>query len=143
MRQHIVAAGQGQNYDWANDHIFVKTPQDLTNGRLTVVEDTLKPGFHLPRHYHKQMIEIFYILEGEITFQFDDETISATHGMTLNIPPNTWHDVRCERGGKLITIFSPGGFDLYLKALSGMSAAQFADEATMTALAEQYDTWMR
>lgn len=143
MGQQVIGAGQGKNYDWANDHIYVKTTQDLTGGRVTVVEDTLKPGFHLARHYHKKMIEIFYILEGEVVFQFDDETVMATVGMTINVPPQTWHDVRCENGGKLITIFSPGGFDLYLEALAGMSSAQFADEALMTALGEQYDTWMR
>ena len=66
MKQVIVPSGQGENYDWSQDHIFLKTPHDLTGGRVTVVEDTLKPGFHLPRHYHKAMIEIFYILEGEI-----------------------------------------------------------------------------
>ncbi len=142
MKQQIVAAGQGQNYDWSNDHIYLKTAQDLTGGRVTVIEDTLKPGFHLARHYHKQMVEIFYILEGEIRFQFDDETVIALPGMTINIPPNTWHDVICEKGGKLITIFSPGGFDLYLQALASMTKEQFADAAVMTRLAEKYDTWM-
>ncbi len=143
MKQHIVAAGQGENYDWTNDHIYIKTSQALMAGRVTVVEDTLKAGFHLPRHYHKAMIEIFYILEGEIVFKFDDETIFATPGMTINIPTNTWHDVSCEQGGKLLTIFSPGGFDLYLQALAGMSQEQYADEHMMISLAEQYDTWMR
>jgi len=143
MKPQIVPAGEGPNYDWASDHIYVKTPQHLTEGRLTVVEDTLKPGFHLPRHYHRQMIEVFYILEGEVTFAFDDETVAATPGMTVNVPPHVWHDVRCERGGKLITIFSPGGFDLYLQALAGMTQEQFTDDALMTGLAEQYDTWMR
>ncbi|MDZ4769066.1 MAG: cupin domain-containing protein, partial [Chloroflexota bacterium] len=119
-----------------------KTAQDLTGGRVTVIEDTLKPGFHLARHYHKQMVEIFYILEGEIRFQFDDETVITLPGMTINIPPNTWHDVICEKGGKLITIFSPGGFDLYLQALASMTKEQFADAAVMTRLAEKYDTWM-
>ncbi len=143
MKQQIIASGQGQNYDWSNDHIFVKTHSGLSNSRVTVVEDTLKPGFHLARHHHKEMIEIFYILEGEVEFKFDDETIIATPGMTINIPPNTWHDVQSVKGGKLITIFSPGGFDQYLEALASLSEAQFADEAMMTALAEQYDTWMR
>ena len=89
MNYQIIASGKGQDYDWANDHIFVKTTLDLTGGRVTFVEDTLKPGFHLPRHYHKEMIEIFYILEGEIEFKFDDATVIAVPGMTINIPPTT------------------------------------------------------
>lgn len=143
MKQQIIAQGQGQDYDWSNDHIFVKTTLDLTGGRVTVVEDTLKPGFHLPRHHHKEMTEIFYILEGEIEFKFDDATVVSTPGMTINIPPNIWHEVKCERGGKLLTIFSPGGFDRYLAELASLTEAQFADQALMTSLAEKYDTWMR
>lgn len=142
MKQKIIMPGGGQDYDWANDHIFVKTTVDLTEGRVTVVEDTLKPGFHLPRHYHKKMIEIFYILEGEVTFKFDDETVVATPGMTINVPPLTMHDVKCEVGGKLITIFSPGGFDDYLTELTTLTEAQMSDQALMIALGEKYDTWM-
>jgi quercetin dioxygenase-like cupin family protein len=143
MPQQIILAGHGHEYNWSKDHIFVKTTLNLSDGRVTLVEDTLKPGFHLPRHHHRRMIEIFYILEGEITFIFDDQTVAATPGMTINIPPNTWHDVTCVEGGKLLTIFSPGGFDEYLAELSSLSEEQFSDEALLTALAEKYDTWMR
>lgn len=142
VKQQIIASGEGLSYDWANDHIFVKTAASFTTGQVTVVEDTLKVGFHLARHYHKKMTEIFYILEGEIVFAFDDETIHATPGMTLNIPPTTWHDVRCPAGGKLITIFTPGGFDGYLAELAALPPAQMANEAYLLALSEKYDTWL-
>lgn len=142
MSHLIVLPGQGKNYDWSNDHIYVKTPDTFTGGRVTLVEDALKPGFHLPRHHHKLMVEIFYILEGEVVFAFDDETVVAVPGMTLNIPPHVWHGVRCEKGGKLLTIFSPGGFDRYLNEIALLSEAQWADESVMTSLAQQYDTWM-
>ena len=143
MKQQIIHAGQGQEYDWSNDHIFVKSGLDLTAGRVTLVEDTLKPGFHLTRHYHKKMTEIFYILAGEIEFIFDDDAVVATPGMTINIPPNIWHEVTCEVGGKLLTIFSPGGFDEYLAELTSLTDERYSDEKFMTSLAEKYDTWMR
>ncbi|MCA9973588.1 MAG: hypothetical protein KC425_25420, partial [Anaerolineales bacterium] len=62
MKQQIVEPGQGPDYDWAKDHIFVKSALDWTNGRVTVVEDMLKSGFYLARHHHRVMTEIFYIL---------------------------------------------------------------------------------
>jgi hypothetical protein len=49
MKQEIIGSGQGRDYDWSSDHIFVKTASDWTGGRIAVVEDSLKPGFHLPR----------------------------------------------------------------------------------------------
>lgn len=141
MRQHVVAAGGGRDYDWASDHMLVKTTADLTGGRLTVVEDTLKPGFHLPRHCHRAMTEVFYVLEGEVTFAFDADTVVATRGMTVNIPPGVAHEVSSEKGARLITMFTPGGFDRYLEKLSTLSEAQSEDAALMRALAEEYDTW--
>jgi len=144
MKNHfIIGKGEGVNYDWALDHVFIKTPAELTGGRVTVVEDTLKPGFHLARHHHKSMVEIFYILEGEVHFKFDDEIVIATPGMTLNVLPNRWHDVSSERGGKLITIFTPGGFDQYLSEAGALSQEDASSEAIQTALAERYDIWMK
>lgn len=143
MKQQIINPGQGQEYDWTKDHIFVKTALDLTAGRVTLVEDTLKPGFHLARHYHREMTEIFYILEGEVEFKFDDGSVVATPGTTVNVPPRNWHEVSSEQGGKLLTIFSPGGFDKYLAEMAVLTDTQASDEKFMTSLAEKYDTWTR
>jgi len=145
MKQQIIPRGGGKDYDWSKDHVYVKTSVELTEGRVTVVEDTLKPGFDLARHYHKKMTEIFYILEGEVAFQFDDspDPVITSAGMTINIPPAVWHRVSTPKGAKLITIFTPGGFDEYLEALAPLTAEQYADQAYMIALAEQYDSWMR
>ncbi len=139
MRQEIVLPGQGKSYDWAKDHVFVKSAVALSDGRLTLVEDTLKPGFFLARHHHKKMIEIFYVLEGSVQFAFDDETVIATPGTTLNVPPDVWHEVRTDAGAKLLTIFSPGGFDSYLEELVALTESQYADAAFMKRLSERYD----
>ena len=139
MKQEIILPGPGKNYDWSKDHVFVKSSLDLSGGRLTLVEDLLKPGFLLARHHHKKMIEIFYILEGAVEFAFDDETILATPGTTLNVPPEVWHEVRSPQGAKLLTIFSPGGFDKYLEELVALTEGQYADAQFMKHLSERYD----
>jgi mannose-6-phosphate isomerase-like protein (cupin superfamily) len=141
MKQTIVPAGAGKNYDWDLDHVFVKTPQQVANGRVTIVEDTLKPGFHLARHHHKAMAELFYILTGQVVFEFDDEVATATPGMMINIPAGIRHDVRSERGATLLTIFSPGGFDNYLSECASLTTSQSANPGFLAALAERYDIW--
>lgn len=138
---HVVPAGAGHDYDWAQDHVFVKTPVELTEGRVTVVEDCLKPGFRLPRHHHRRTVEIFYILEGAVRFTFDDSGVVATRGMTITVPPRVPHQVLCVEGGRLITMFTPGGFDNYLAELSALSPAELSDLDEMRALSERYDTW--
>jgi mannose-6-phosphate isomerase-like protein (cupin superfamily) len=139
--QSVVPAGGGTDHDWAKDHVFVKTPFESTDGRVTVVEDILKPGFNLARHHHRVMVEIFYILEGVVTFAFDDGSVDATPGMTVNVPPGVWHVVSCPAGGRLITVFTPGGFDHYLAELAALDQSQLADEHLMARLGEQYDIW--
>ena len=142
MQQQVIESGGGPSYEWANDHICVKTTCDHAEGRVTVVEDKLKPGFHLARHFHRKMTEIFYLLEGQVIFKFKEEAVVASRGMTINIPPNVTHEVVSEQGARLITVFSPGGFDRYLEEMAAMTQAQFADAALMRTLAEKYDTWM-
>lgn len=141
MHQTIVAAATGLDFDWANDHMTVKTPVEATDGRLTLAEDTLKPGFRLPRHHHRRMMEVFYVLDGTVVFTFDDETSSATPGTVVNVPPGVWHEVTCAAGGRLLTIFTPGGFDLYLAALAALDERALADSEQLERLAEQYDIW--
>lgn len=85
--------------------------------------------------------EIFYILEGEITFQFDDEDVLATVGTTISVPPYVYHQVVSPTGCKMLTVFAPGGFDEYLEELVTCTESQFADAAFMDTLGNKYDLW--
>jgi quercetin dioxygenase-like cupin family protein len=141
MKHHVVAAGEGPSYDWSQDRVSVKTPVILTGGRVTVVEDTMKPGFHLPAHRHRSMVEIFYILDGEVSFAFDDETVIARPGATVTIPANIRHEVTSLGGGRLVTIFTPGGFDRYLAELAALTPVELDDAVRIRELGERYDIW--
>jgi len=140
-QKEIVRNGEGENFDYSQDHCFIKLASNQTNGELCFVEDTLKPGFHLGRHHHKIMTEIFYILEGQVEFIFDDETILAGPGDTITAPPNVWHEAKCKAGGKMLTIFKNGQFDEYLKKLSTMADEEFSDSERMAAINAQFDIY--
>jgi len=139
--KELIRKGKGENYNYSQDHCFIKLSSHKTNGELCFVEDTLKPGFYLPRHHHKIMTEVFYILEGEVDLIFDDETITCQPGDTLTVPPDVWHAAKCEKGGKMLTIFKNGQFDQYLERLSTMTDTDFADAELMKALAEEFDIY--
>lgn len=87
------------------------------------------------------MVEIIYILDGTVTFTYDDEQVEATAGATVIIPPGVCHHVACPAGGRLLTLFTPGGFDHYLSELAGLTPEQFADSTAMNDLGEKYDIW--
>jgi quercetin dioxygenase-like cupin family protein len=127
--KELIRKGEGENYNYSQDHCFIKLSSRDTNGELCLIEDTLKPGFHLKRHHHKIMTEVFYMLVGELELIFDDEAIALKEGDTITVPPNVWYEAKCADGSKMLTIFKNGEFDVFLEQLSTMTAEQFADAA--------------
>ena len=141
-RFSFLKPGQGPNYDWANDHTFVKVGSGETGGAYTLMEDNLKVTFALGLHLHRQHAETFYILEGSIDFYVDGTWMTAEPGSTLHIPPGVPHACTItpgHDGGRMLMIFQPSGFDLYLAELSKLSEADFADKAKMSDLNERFD----
>ena len=139
--KEIIKAGTGNNYPFLQDHCFIKLASSHTNGELCFVEDTLKPGFYLPRHHHKKMLEVFYILEGEVEYTFDDQVYIARAGDTVTVPQNVWHEARCERGGKMLSIFKNGRFDEYLEKLSNLSDEEANDPVLIKKISEEFDIY--
>jgi len=137
----IVRKGEGENYDYSQDHCFIKLSSRQTNGELCFVEDTLKPGFHLKRHHHKIMTEVFYMLIGELVLIFDEETIVLREGDTITVPPNVWHEAKCIEGGKMLTIFKNGQFDIFLEELSTMTKDDFSDKELMDSFKAKFDIY--
>lgn len=140
-KHQLVRNGEGKDYDYSQDHCFVKLSSEETAGQLSMVEDTLKPGFTLARHHHKRMTEVFYILEGQVDFIFDEEKVTLAPGDTLTVPPNVWHAAQCRNGGRMLTIFANGRFDEFLERLSTMTDAQFKDAKLMRSTAEEFDNF--
>ena len=141
MDRNYVAQGQGENYNYSQDHCFIKVSSRDTNGELCIIEDSLKPGFHLKRHNHKIMTEIFYMLEGEMELIFDDGMQLLKPGDTITVPPNVWHEALCRKGGKMLTVFKNGQFDFFLEELSKMTDKDFVDEQLMRDISAKYDIY--
>lgn len=141
--KNYIKNGEGENYDYSQDHCFIKVSSRDTNGELCIIEDILKPGFHLKRHHHKVMTEVFYMLEGEMELVFDDETIILKEGDTITVPPKVWHEAKCKEGGKMLTIFKNGRFDIFLEELSTMSDDDFANQELMKDFSAKFDIYER
>ena len=140
-QKEIIRKDQGENYNYSQDHCFVKLSSEATKGELCIVEDKIKPGFYLARHHHKIMTEVFYILEGEVELIFDDESVLCGPGDTITVPPYVWHAAKCKDGGKMLTIFKNGRFDSYLEKLSKMTDAEFADKDLMRSVSAEFDIY--
>lgn len=132
----------GTDYDWSADHTYVKVSADDTDGHFTLMEDNLKSTFALGLHRHDHHAETFYILEGDLDFHVDGDWITAQPGSCLHIPPGVPHACvmsEATDSARMLMIFQPAGFDLYLAELGEMSAPELDDPLKMEELARKYD----
>ncbi|MEM9605321.1 MAG: cupin domain-containing protein [Pseudomonadota bacterium] len=110
----IRRAGEGEDYDWENDHIFVKVSSAESNGVLTMVQDNVKPGFNLGLHLHDTHTEIFYILDGTIHWTVGADTFTTDPGAVVYVPGGVPHAARSGTGARMLMFYAPAGFDKML-----------------------------
>lgn len=135
------APGAGLNYDWENDHTFVKAGAADTGGAYTLMEDNLKATFALGLHRHDSHAETFYFLEGVVDFYVDGDWLKGIPGTTIHVPPGVPHACRVADGkpARMLMIYQPSGFDGFLAEMADMTASDFEDETRMAALNAKYD----
>ena len=88
-----------------------------TGGSYTILEYVAPPtGLGPPLHFHRTMEESFHVIEGELNFQVNDQTIAAKAGTFLHIPagvPHAFWNIGAQPA-KFVGTISPGGFENYL-----------------------------
>ena len=64
-------------------------------------------------HIHNVEAEAFYILEGEIAFQAEDQTITATPGTLVHVPAGITHAYKnlTNKPARMLVIATPAGFE--------------------------------
>ena len=89
---------------------------EQTGGGLGLVDETLSPEFDgPPLHVHPTFDELFYVLEGELTFQVGDELRTAAAGewlMASRGTPHTFANHGDQTARTLIAV-TPAGFERY------------------------------
>lgn len=91
-----------------------KADEDETGCRYSVSEWWLEPGCEGPgAHSHEANEELFYVLEGTMSFLIGDAWRDASAGAFLRIPAGVIHDFSNRSGARagLLNVFLPGGFE--------------------------------
>ena len=96
---------------------------ESTNGALTVITQTCKPGEGPPPHIQENDDEFFFVIEGEFEL-FDGKqwTKLPRHqcGCKLRGELHTFRNCGTTIG-KILCVITPGGLDRYLEAISTLS----------------------
>jgi len=91
---------------------FLATGEE-TNGQYAIWEALVPPGGGPPPHIHSREEEGFYILEGEITFTVNGETIVAKAGTFANMPVGSRHSFKNQSGqpARMLISVAPAGLE--------------------------------
>ena len=84
-----------------------------TGGTYSFIEAKVFPGGGPVPHIQTREHEGFYVIEGQIIFKVDKQTIEAKPGTFVNVPPNVLHSFKNETNevAKLIIVLSPSGLE--------------------------------
>lgn len=86
----IVPPGDGDEVPASPDSRR-KARSGNTGGRFLVDEAFLAPGMKIPPHFHANLTEVFYVLEGEILLRVGDQTRTVTAGTFAFSPVRNVH----------------------------------------------------
>lgn len=110
----ILKEGQGRVYKCGTMTAIFKADENETNEKYSVSEWWLEPNSDGPgAHSHEDNDEMFYILEGSISFLIGDKWVDTEKGTFLRIPAKTTHDFKNKTDKKagVLNFFTPGGFE--------------------------------
>jgi quercetin dioxygenase-like cupin family protein len=110
----FLAPEAGRTYDAGPMHAIFKADGAETGDRYSVSEWWLEAGQTGPGpHSHDSNEELFYVVEGTMSFRAGEEWIDAPRGSFLRIPAGTTHDFenRSEARAGVLNVFIPGGFE--------------------------------
>jgi mannose-6-phosphate isomerase-like protein (cupin superfamily) len=123
----FLAPGAGRHYDAGPMHAVFKADGEETADRYCVSEWWLQAGDSGPGpHSHQDNVELFYVVEGTMSFLAGDRWFDAPAGSFLRIPARVTHDFEnrsTERAGAL-NVFLPGGFEALMPQIVDYFAEQ-------------------
>ena len=107
-RPYALAADEGWTYRFGIDFV-VKAGEIQQGSGAAFMEYVTKKGEEPPSHTHKTEDEMFYVLEGDVTFQCGEETFDVHPGGFIFLPRGIQHSytIRGDDPIRLIVVTSP------------------------------------
>jgi len=120
----------------SSSEIYVRSEQ--SRGRLAVIENRMPAGAPGPPLHVHDFDEAFYVLEGELTFQFGDEITTAGPGKLAFAAGGVPHTLanRSEAPARYLLICAPAGFERTLARRSADRAGVEPPEWAMQPVPE-------
>ena len=110
----LLGPGEGERL---GEHIVVKV--ELPEISVNEVVRT-GPFEGAGPHFHKEHVDVFYVLEGELEVINGAETVRAGPGTSVVVPPGVVHGFRGPGDARYLNIHAPdGSFIEYIRRITG------------------------
>ena len=110
--------------------VACKVSANDTSRELYIFESITNGLENVPRHFHRNQDEWFYVIEGEFKFEVGNEKYTLTEGDSLLAPRGVPHVWACvSNSGKLIIACQPAGsMEAFFHEVSDLVASQASDD---------------
>jgi len=114
----IVPPGGGRSVWSLGGRFTEKLSGDIVDGRLAIVEAVATRTTEPPLHIHRREDEMWYVLDGQMTFQVGDQTFVAPAGAFAFAPKGVAHAFTVDVEPTRVLVFAtPAGFERFAMEL--------------------------
>jgi mannose-6-phosphate isomerase-like protein (cupin superfamily) len=116
----VLPPGEGRHYACGPMQSVFLADGEETGSRYSVSVWWVDPNRPGPgAHAHEANEELFFVIEGTMTFLVGDQHVDADAGTFLRIPAGVMHDFenRTPNPAGALNVFIPGGFEVQMPAI--------------------------
>ncbi|MBD2101031.1 cupin domain-containing protein [Leptolyngbya sp. FACHB-261] len=121
----ILQPGEGRSVKIQTSTCTFKATGEDTQGHFGLFEFVMEPGAIGARpHIHKQLTEMFYVVEGEVDLMLGQDQVTASPGAFMIVPENTPHGFsnRGSQPATLLIMFCPADHrEQYFEGLADLT----------------------
>ncbi len=109
----VQSPNSGRVLTIGDSEVVIKVSSGDTQAGYELILNNLPAGFGPPAHVHRRMEQVFYVLEGRVSFQLGDDWVEAGRGEIVVVPPGTAHTFanRTQQAAQLLQIDSDGALE--------------------------------
>lgn len=141
-RIYVIRAKERKNWWFLGNLVQPIITSEMTNGQFMMSQTHAYLGSQPPVHEHNGEDEIFYILEGAVTFWVEDTEVTLGPGDSILMPKDVPHifQASSEVETKWLNISGPAGLEKFFEDVSvdaeypGPQRGWAMDDATLARL---------
>ena len=138
---HVTDGSVGDTLDLGIIRLRLLAVAEQTGGAFALGEFSGGEGPWTVPHVHQHTEESFYVLDGAFTFTLGTEEVQAGPGGFIVVPRGTRHELRAAPGGgRLLTLWVPGGTEAMFVELSRMPPGSLRDPEARKAISARFDS---